>query len=549
MMLTQVRTSCKLEALPLFYCFFLRHARCISHEPNTCANKPHGIQINMPKQKPAIMIQGTCSNAGKSLLVAALCRIFAQDGYNPAPFKAQNMALNSFVTPDGCEIGRAQALQAIACHREPSASMNPVLLKPHSDIGSQVIIMGKPVAHMPVKEYIKYKPKAWKSVTEAYDSLATTADIMVIEGAGSPAEINLKAHDIVNMAMAKYAKAKVLLCTDIDRGGAFASLVGTLALLDKSEQDLISGFILNKFRGDASLLDPALHDITSMTQKPFLGVVPFIKNLNLPEEDSVSFRLYGEDNAAQYPKNSKNCLDVALIDLPHISNLTDIDALRVEPDVHLRIVRNVAELGTPDVLLLVGTKNTPFDLEYLHSSGLSKAITERSDKIPLILGICGGLQILGEEIHDSMGIENTESKSYAGLGLLPLRTEFLPQKTLGQCTAKYKNKLNIEGYEIHHGHTTAITPLDEVVHDVSRPTAKLGWELNTKKGRILATYLHGVLDNDEFRRVILDDVRRTKSLDPIESITPYSLGPSLNALADAVRESLDMKHIYKLLGF
>ncbi len=510
----------------------------------------------MPNLTPAIMIQGTCSNAGKSLLVAALCRIFAQDGYNPAPFKAQNMALNSFVTAENCEIGRAQALQAVACHRAPHVLMNPVLLKPHSDIGSQVIIMGKPIKHMPVKEYIAYKPKAWQSVTKAYDTLSQDADIMVIEGAGSPAEINLKSHDIVNMTMAQYAKSKVLLCTDIDRGGAFAALVGTMALLDKDEQASVAGFILNKFRGDASLLSPALEDISKRTQKPFVGIVPWIKDLNLPEEDSVSFRLYTQDHTPKQSSTTAKCLDVALIDLPHISNITDIDALRVEPDVNLRIVRNAKELGQPDMLIIPGTKNTPADLQYLYQSGIAEKIMAQAKEISCILGICGGLQILGQSIADPDNIESTNYQKHIGLGLLPLHTELKPKKTLRQCKARYKNQLPIEGYEIHHGYTFLDdsnqnsknnTTLHPVILDETNPNLVLGWELNNNTNRILGTYIHGVLDSDEFRRNILDDIYVQKNMPPRGKTTSYALGPSLDALANTVRNHIDLDFIYRLL--
>ncbi len=508
----------------------------------------------MPKQTPALMIQGTCSNAGKSLLVAAFCRIFTQDGYNVAPFKAQNMALNSFVTDEGCEIGRAQALQAAACQRQPTVQMNPILLKPNSDTGSQVIVMGKPIAHMPVKEYIAYKAKAWESVANAYDTLADSVDIMVIEGAGSPAEINLKKHDIVNMAMAKYAKAKVLLCADIDRGGAFAALVGTMALLDETEQECVYGYILNKFRGDASLLHSALQDVSNMTKKPFAGVVPWIKELNLPDEDSVSYRLYGDRNVLNNNTKQNYVLDVALIDLPHISNFTDVDALRVEPDVNLRVVRNIDDLGSPDILILPGTKNTPSDLKYLYDSGLAHAILEKSDKIDFILGICGGLQLLGLTISDPTALESKELH-HKGLGLLPLHTELLAQKTLRQCRALYKNKYNIEGYEIHHGCTSLVSAnvhakecehVQAVIFNENNLADPIGWELNTKN-KILGTYVHGALDNDEFRRALLDEVRVKKGLKPILKTTSYELGPSLDKLADIVRSNIDMKYIYALL--
>ncbi len=505
----------------------------------------------MTKFPPALMIQGTCSNAGKSLLVAALCRIFAQDGYNPAPFKAQNMALNSYVTADGCEIGRAQALQAIACYRAPNVLMNPILLKPHSDIGSQVIVMGNAIKHMPVKEYIAYKKTAWDSVTCAYDTLSKQADIMIIEGAGSPAEINLKSHDIVNMAMAKYASAKVLLCADIDRGGAFAALVGTMALLDDEEQAYISAFILNKFRGDASLLTPALNDVHKLTNKPFVGVVPWIKYLNLPEEDSVSFRLYGENCDSKLHKRQQT-LDIALIDLPHISNITDIDALRVEPDVALRIVKTSSELGNPDMLIIPGTKNTPADLQYLYDSGLAKAILAQSQTIPFILGICGGLQILGTCIHDPTTVESCK-KYHAGLGLLHLKTDLLAKKTLRQCNAHYKNKLNIEGYEIHHGQSiidlnASNHDAKTVIFDKNNPELVLGWERKTNKNLIMGTYIHGVLDNDQFRHAMLSNIYKLKNLAPRRIKNSYELGPSLDALANTVRKHLNLDFIYKELG-
>lgn len=311
----------------------------------------------MKSPTPALMLQGTSSNAGKSILTAAFCRILLQDGYRVAPFKAQNMALNSHVTADGLELGRAQAVQAAACRLDVDVRMNPVLLKPNSDTGSQVVVMGRPVGNMRVREYMAYKPVAFDAARAAYDSLAADVDVMVLEGAGSPAEVNLKAHDIVNMAMARHAEAKVLLVGDIDRGGVFASLVGTMELLDPWERDLVAGFVLNKFRGDATLLSPAYDVVTGRTGKPFLGVVPWLHDLGLPDEDSVSFRETLAGRAPDVPAGG-GMLDIVLVDLPHISNFTDLDALRREPDVAVRVVRSPEQLGSPDAIILPGSKNT-----------------------------------------------------------------------------------------------------------------------------------------------------------------------------------------------
>ncbi len=497
------------------------------------------------------MIQGTCSNAGKSLLVAALCRIFVADGFSPVPFKSQNMALNSFVTDQGEEMGRAQALQALAAGLAPDVRMNPILLKPHSDMGSQVIVMGKPYKHMRVKEYIAYKKTAFSHVAEAYDSLAQHADIMVIEGAGSPAEINLKSHDIVNMAMAAYAKSPVLLCADIDRGGAFAALVGTMALLDNAERDMVKGFILNKFRGDASLLDSAIERVSADTTKPFMGVVPYIKNLHLPDEDSVSFRLYGQNDYTEAKHIAVEKLDVALIDVPHISNATDVDALRVEPDVRLRIVRKAEDMGRPNILILPGTKNTAADLDYLRAQGFVQAMQDALPHIHLILGICGGLQMLGKDIVDTHGQESSQGRELLGLGLLPLRTEFLAQKTLRRCEATYVAEKSapksVVGYEIHHGHTTCLESVQVVLRDKVNGSP-LGWQKMHGKTRVMGTYVHGLLDADAFRRTLLDEVRKAKGLAPLQKIHAYNVQASLDILAQAVREALDMPAIYKLMG-
>lgn len=518
----------------------------------------------MNAKTPAIMLQGTCSNAGKSLLAAALCRIFAEDGLAPAPFKAQNMALNSFVTEDGRELGRAQALQAAACGRAPDARMNPVLLKPSSDTGSQVIVMGRPVGHMRVAEYLAYKPTAWRAVTAAYDSLAAEAGVMVIEGAGSPAEINLKSHDIVNMAMARHAEAPVLLTGDIDRGGVFAALVGTMELLEREERDRIAGFVLNKFRGDAGLLTPALEYVTGRTGKPFMGIIPWLENLDLPEEDSVSFKLCRSPQADDAARHRATSLDIALVDLPHISNFTDADPLRGEPDVRLRVVRQARDLGAPDAVLLPGSKNTAGDLRYLEQRGLAAALRRlaRMPDGPVLVGICGGLQMLGDTVHDPLGLESSAGvrEPLPGLGLMPLRTELAGEKILRRTVAVHEpSGCEVAGYEIHHGRThAAVCGGDERALPclLDARGRAVGWRVaggagasaaEDVWGRIWGTYLHGIFEADDFRRAFLNDLRARRGLPPLEHAASYSILPALDRLAREVRRGLDMEAIYALL--
>ena len=493
---------------------------------------------------PALMVQGTCSNAGKSLLAAAFCRIYARRGLRVRPFKAQNMALNSFVTGDGGEMGRAQALQAAAARCAPDVRMNPVLLKPSSETGSQVIVLGQPVGQMRVAEYFRYKPQAWQAVVAAYDSLAAEADLMVLEGAGSPAEINLKAHDIVNMRMALHAGARVLLAADIDRGGSFAALVGTLALLEPEERALVRGLVLNKFRGDAGLLAPALESIAARTGKPFVGVVPWLHGLRLPEEDSVAFKLQTGGDPAAVPQG---VLDIALVDMPHISNFTDADALRCEPDVRLRVVRDAAALGVPDVLLLPGSRNTIADLRWLKRTGLAEAILKlaRSGGCA-VAGICGGLQMMGRAVRDPLGLECGGEEE--GLGLLPLETTLGGKKVLTRRKATHvPTGEAVDGYEIHHGVTLCRGPEKESVRPavVAQDGAVLGWtNLNLP---VWGTYLHGIFDTDAFRRRWLDGVRAAHGLPPVTQVTEYSLEPGLERLADAVESALDMTAIDRML--
>jgi len=513
---------------------------------------PRLVRAPRCRKTPALMIQGCSSNAGKTVIAAALCRILREDGVRVAPFKAQNMSLNSCVTAWGEEIGRAQVLQAMACGLAPQARMNPVLLKPSSETGSQVIVMGRPVGNMRVHEYIAYKPKAFQAVRKAYDSLAAEFDAVILEGAGSPAEVNLKPHDLVNMAMAAYARAKVLLVGDIDRGGVFAALAGTMELFSEAERRRVGGFILNRFRGDATLLDPALAFMKDLTGKPVLGVVPNIANLGLPEEDSVSFKAGG------FTQSGDCELDIAVLDLPHISNFTDFDALAREPDAGLRLVRGADDLGRPDAVIVPGSKNTLADLAHLRASGLARSIVALVEAGCEVVGICAGLQMLGEAVSDPLGMESGLGVR-EGLGLLPLRTGLAAEKTLLRSTARHlPSGLSLKGYQIHHGVTVASAgkpgpPVLAVREDPGRGETgePLAWGL---AGRAWGTYLHGVFDADGFRRWWLDGLRIKKGLPPLdneahpEGSFDRALEESLDRLAAVVREFLDMDAVYALLG-
>ena len=379
----------------------------------------------MSKAK-CIMVQGTMSGAGKSLLCAALCRIFAQDGYRVAPFKSQNMALNSFVTRDGLEMGRAQVVQAQAAGIEPDVRMNPILLKPSSDVGSQVIVNGEVRGQMSAAAYFKMKRALIPEILSAYNSLAETVDIIVIEGAGSPAEINLKADDIVNMGLARLVDAPVLLAGDIDRGGVFAQLYGTVALLEPEERARIKGLLINKFRGDVEILRPGLAMLEEKTQLPVLGVVPYLK-VDIEDEDSLSTRL--DAGKTVHP------LDAAILRLPHISNFTDFMPLEQHPLLGVRYVQNTRQLGTPDLIILPGTKNTVNDLLWLRQSGLEAALLKLVANGTPVLGVCGGYQMLGETLADPEGTESGTAQTVRGLGLLPTRTVFTGQKHRTQDTA------------------------------------------------------------------------------------------------------------------
>lgn len=488
------------------------------------------------------MVQGTSSSAGKSLLTAALCRILLQDGFRVAPFKAQNMSLNSFIARDGGEMGRAQVVQAQACRLEPDVRMNPVLLKPNSDTGCQVIVRGRPVGNMTVHEYVRYKPEAFAAACECYDSLAAECDVIVLEGAGSPGEVNLKNHDIVNMRMAEYARAPVLIVGDIDRGGVFASFVGTMEVLSPWERRLVAGWIVNRFRGDPSLLEPALDYTCKHTGRPVLGVVPFLPDLSLPQEDSAGLPLE-EQQAASGKRQA--AIQIAVLALPHIANFTDFDPFAVEPDVEVHFVRSARELNGPDAVIIPGSKNTQADLAYLRSSGLAERLENMARATSTeIVGVCGGLQMLGQAVGDPQGIESTNGHS-PGLGLLGVSTVMAAAKTLRRTRAVHAlSGLEVTGYEIHHGQTA---------FDGTYPlfTGADGQVVGAASAdqRIWGTYLHGVFDADDFRRWFIDRLRTRRGLAPVgKVIGRYDLEPALDRLAEVVRRSLRLDEIYRLVG-
>lgn len=500
-----------------------------------------------------IMLQGTSSHVGKSILTTALCRIFLQDGQKVVPFKAQNMALNSYVTKSGDEMGRAQVAQAEAAGLEPMVEMNPVLLKPTGNSCSQVILMGKAIGNMTAKEYhTGYSLQALGVIKECLNKLGTEFDVIVIEGAGSPAEVNLKANDIVNMRIAKMLTAPVLLIADIDRGGALASVVGTLELLDPDERDLIKGIIINKFRGDIDLLKPALDFLEKKTGKPVVGVVPHLDQLGIDDEDSVSL----DDKAVQ--GNSE--IEIAVIRTPKISNFTDFAAFDIESDVTVRYIKQGESIGKPDLILLPGSKNTVEDLLYLRKQGYEEQILKLVNAGTPLIGICGGYQMLGKQISDP---EHTESNldTISGMGLLDIATTFAPSKMTHQVTASCNNNGflgltyscdNLVGYEIHMGCTEFFTNNQHAFTITSRSDQSITSVDGVVRddGLVMGTYIHGIFDNDEYRRSLLNALRIRKGLAPIKltNHTYTHKEDSYNRLADTVRNSLNMELIYKLLG-
>lgn len=490
------------------------------------------------KKTPAIMFQGTSSNAGKSVLTAALCRILLQDGIRVAPFKAQNMSLNSFVTHDGLEMGRAQVVQAQAARLDPDVRMNPVLLKPNSDTGSQVIVKGRAMGNMSVMEYVHYKKRAMVEACRCYDELAADYQAIVLEGAGSPGEVNLKHHDIVNMRMARHAEAPVILVGDIDRGGVYASFVGTMEVLNQWERRLVAGFLVNRFRGKASLLQDAHDYVAAHTGKEVLGVIPYLSNHGIPEEDSVSFK----EGLFQGSQPDQEYVEIAVISLPHISNFTDLEPFVEEADVYLRVVSRPAELGTPDVIVLPGSKNVMGDLHALRQSGLAGEIRKRAEQGCEVIGICGGYQMLGGSIEDPHGIESA-GNAITGLALIDIHTFLAPDKTLERKKGIHlPSGQAIVGYEIHHGLSRSSNPLFSYQDLTSCGTA-------SEDGLIWGGYLHGIFDADPFRRWFIDRVRQRKGLNAYDGpLYSYNLEPAFDRLAEAVRRGMDMDRVYQLLG-
>ncbi len=480
-----------------------------------------------------IMIQGTMSNAGKSLLCAGLCRIFQQDGYRVAPFKSQNMALNSFITADGGEMGRAQVVQAEAAGIAPDVRMNPILLKPTTDVGSQVIVNGQVLGNMRAMEYYRRKREFLPAVLDAYRSLDAEYDIIVIEGAGSPAEINLKQEDIVNMGLAKLVDAPVLLVGDIDRGGVFAQLYGTVALLEPEERARIKGTVINKFRGDRAILEPGLRTLETLCGVPVAGVVPYV-HVDVDDEDSLTERFLSG--------GERKLLDIAVIRLPRISNFTDVSPFERYENVSVRYVERVSELHDPDMILLPGTKSTISDLQWLRQSGLEAAICKAASAGKLVFGICGGYQMLGSRILDPEQVEAAGVTEIAGMGLLDMQTVFRGQKVQTQTGGVFQqipgllsclNGMTYTGYEIHMGRSK----------EAAAPVVG--------NGSVYGSYIHGIFDApgvaDEIRKALCR--QRGISVQTLESDDPAAYKQrQYDTLAQAVREGLDMELVYRILN-
>ena len=480
-----------------------------------------------------IMIQGTMSNAGKSLLAAGLCRIFKQDGYRVAPFKSQNMALNSFITKTGAEMGRAQVVQAEAAGIEPDVRMNPILLKPTTDVGSQVIVNGQVQGNMRAMEYYRRKREFIPAVMEAYNSLAQEYDIIVIEGAGSPAEINLKATDIVNMGLAELVDAPVLLVGDIDRGGVFAQLYGTIALLEPREQRRIKGTIVNKFRGDRAILQPGIDILEKICGVPVAGVIPYT-HVDIDDEDSLSTRFHTGDG--------RKDIDIAVVKLPRISNFTDVSPLERFESVSVRYIERPDQLHQPDMILLPGTKSTIADLLWLRQSGLEAAICQQAARGCIVFGICGGYQMLGTSIRDPLGVEAAGVTEVKGMGLLPMDTVFQGEKVQQQTGGVFGtisgplhslSGMAYTGYEIHMGRSGQQLP-----SLVSR-------------GNVYGSYIHGIFDGAGIAQAVIGDLAARKGIDP-GTLTVFDperyKQEQYDKLADAVRGGLDMDFVYRVLN-
>lgn len=499
-----------------------------------------------------IMLQGTASNVGKSIITAGLCRIFKQDGYNVAPFKSQNMALNSFITKEGLEMGRAQVFQAEACGIEPKASMNPILLKPSGNHRCQVIVNGKVREDVSSGEYHNYKPQLAKELKVIFDKFSSEHDVIVMEGAGSTAEINLREHDIANMGMAEIADAPVIIIGDIDRGGVFASLAGTMLLLTEEERKRVKGVIINKFRGRKELLYDGIKMLEDLIKVPVLGVLPY-STIKIEDEDSVT---------TKFTNNmGKKDIQIEIIRTPHMSNFTDFDIFETQEDVSIRYVCEGESLGNPDIVIIPGSKSTIYDLNYIRESGLEDQIKELHKRGKLIFGICGGYQMLGKKLKDPYHVEGN-IEEFDGIGLLDTETIFEKEKVTTQVEAVISENLSgylknlegktVKGYEIHMG----ITNLGENIINLNTINKKLDKEVNyvegsvNSQGNVVGSYIHGIFDEIDFTRTLLNNIREAKGLENIESTVKsfYEFKQNeYDKLADLLREHLDIAKIYEIM--
>lgn len=504
------------------------------------------------KASKRIMVQGTGSSVGKSIITAGLCRLFYKAGYDTAPFKSQNMALNSFITEDGGEMGRAQVVQAEACGKKPDVRMNPILLKPTTDRKAQVILNGKVHDQMDAVTYHAYKGQLKELVQSTFDSLVSEHDVVVIEGAGSPAEINLRENDLVNMGMAEMADSPVLLVGDIDKGGVFASLYGTIMLLTPEERARVKGLIINKFRGDIDILKPGLDMIEELTNIPVLGVIPYAV-LKIEDEDSLSERFKREKDLSQK-------IQIEVLYLPHVSNFTDFNIFEIQPDVHLRYVMRGENIGSPDILIIPGSKNTIEDLMYLKNAGLDEQIIRLYRNGKRVVGICGGYQILGKTIKDPHATESAIDQ-INGLGLLDVETIFEMEKTTTQVEAmttgfnKELSVLNgqaVKGYEIHMGQTTrhSGSPLNVITSRLSERVSVEDGAIS-EDGRIFGTYIHGIFDSQSFTEQFLNVIRKEKGIAQLdgEGLTYEAFKEQeYDKLAELLESALDMDKIYEIVG-
>jgi adenosylcobyric acid synthase len=495
-----------------------------------------------------LMIQGTGSGVGKSIITAALCRAFFREGRKVAPFKAQNMSLNSYVTVEGGEIGRAQVYQAEACGIAPHVTMNPILLKPNADNNSQVIVMGKVMGQRNAKDYYANRPNYVKEVKQAFDTLKNKYELIIMEGAGSPAEINLRQHDMVNMAMAEMADAPVLIVGDIDRGGVFAWMKGTLDLLTEAEQQRVRGFIINQFRGDIDLLKPGITQFEEMTGKPVLGTIPFDAGLYVDEEDAIPH------HSSPLVSSEQGVVDVAIVQLPHIANFTDFSPLVSDPGVAVRYVRSPVQAGCPDLLILPGTKNTIGDMQFIKKMGWDQYLNSFHEEGGLILGVCGGFQMLGTRLSDPNHIESS-IREIEGLGFIQATTimehEKVTQRRIRSTLSSsiFEQGLEVDGYEIHSGRTQYQKEYP-LLFQSSNGDCSHSLGLCNEKGTVIGTYLHGFLDNDPIREGFLKYVRKRKGLPPPETNFNYQEFRSrqLDRLADLVTQSIDMNEVKRIIG-